>query len=93
VATPDLTRQPRPRRHRQHRAGAQLPCFDGQALADLAAAGLNHPRELARVNVHESMTFGEPYRAIERGELIRGSRDEMWRNAWDMARADSFAPA
>jgi hypothetical protein len=41
------------------------------------AAGPNHP----------------PYRAIERGELIRGARDEMWRNAWDMARADSFAPA
>src|SRR5271166_372676 len=70
-----------------------------QALADLvAAAGLNHPHELKpehfsrRVNVHESMTFAELYPALERGELISGSRDEIWRKAWDMARADSFAP-
>jgi hypothetical protein len=66
--------------------------------ADLAAAaGLNHPHELKpehfsrRVNVHESMTFAELYPALERGELISGSRDEMW--PWDMARADSFAPS
>ncbi len=70
-----------------------------QALADLvAAAGLNHPHELKpehfsrRVNVLESMTFAELYPALERGELISGSRDEIWRKAWDMARADSFAP-
>jgi hypothetical protein len=70
-----------------------------QALADLVAAGLNHPHELKpehfsrRVNVHESMTFAELYPALERGELISGSRDEIWRRAWDMARADSFTPS
>jgi hypothetical protein len=64
---------------------------------------LNHPHELKpehlsrRVNVHESMTFAELHQGLERGELISGSRDGIWRNAWDipgtMARADSFAPA
>ena len=70
------------------------------ALADLvAAAGLNHPHELTpehfsrRVNVHGSETFAELYPALERGELISGSRDEIWRRAWDMARADSFTPS
>ena len=70
-----------------------------QALADLiAAAGLDHPHEFQpehfsrRVNVHKSMTFAELYPALERGELISGSRDEIWRKVWDMARANSFAP-
>jgi hypothetical protein len=39
------------------------------------------------------MTFAELYPALERGELISGSRDEIWRRAWDMARADSFTPS
>ena len=70
------------------------------ALAELiAAAGLNHPHDLKpehlsrRVNVHESMTFAELYPSLKRGELIIGSQDETWRKMWDMAQADSFAPA
>ena len=70
------------------------------ALAELiAAAGLEHPHELKpehlsrRVSVHETMTFAELYPALKRGELITGAHDETWRKAWDMARADTFAPA
>jgi hypothetical protein len=69
------------------------------ALADLvAAAGLNHPHELMpehfsrRANVHESMTFAELYPALKKGELLADAPDDAWRKAWDMARADSFAP-
>ncbi len=71
-----------------------------RALAELiAAAGLEHPHELKpehlsrRVSVHETMTFAELYPALKRGELITGAHDEVWRKAWDMARADSFAPS
>jgi glutamate synthase domain-containing protein 2 len=70
------------------------------ALAELiAAAGLEHPHDLKpehisrRVNVHESMTFAELYPALKRGELIIGAHDPHWQEMWDMARADSFAPA
>jgi glutamate synthase domain-containing protein 2 len=100
VATQDLTRSralvvsDKTERVRNYHASMV------QALADLvAAAGLNHPHELKpehfsrRVNVHESMTFAELYPALERGELISGSRDGIWRKAWNMARADSFAPS
>ena len=71
-----------------------------RALAELiAAAGLEHPHELKpehlsrRVSVHETMTFAELYPALKRGELITGAHDEVWRKAWDMARANSFAPS
>ena len=70
------------------------------ALAELtAAAGLEHPQDFRpehfsrRVSAHETMTFAELYPALERGELIAGARDKRWRGWWDMARADSFAPA
>jgi len=100
VATQDLTRSralvvaDKTERVRNYHASMV------SALADLiAAAGLSHPHELMpehfsrRVNMHESMTFAELYPALKRGELLTGAHDETWRKAWDMARADSFAPA
>jgi glutamate synthase domain-containing protein 2 len=70
------------------------------ALAELtAAAGLDHPHQFQpehfsrRVNVHETMTFAELHPALQPRELIAGALDERWRKSWDMARADSFAPA
>ncbi len=70
------------------------------ALAELvSAAGLDHPHELKpehfsrRVNVHESMTFAELYPSLKRGELITGAHDKRWREMWESAREDSFAPA
>ena len=70
------------------------------ALAELtAAAGLGQPRDFRpehfsrRVSPTESMTFAELYPALKRGELLSGAHDRRWRDSWDMARADSFAPA
>jgi len=70
------------------------------ALAELtAAAGLDHPQDFRpehfsrRVNAHESATYAELYPALRRGELITGAHDKRWRDLWEMARADSFAPA
>src|SRR5271166_1850541 len=64
------------------------------ALAELiAAAGLNHPHELKpehisrRVSVHDSKTFAELYPALRPGELIDGTSDRRFREAWAMARA------
>ena len=71
-----------------------------KALAELVgAAGLDHPRELRphhfmrRVAADRVVTFAEVYRFLEPGELIRGTTDARFRDAWAMARADSFAPA
>jgi glutamate synthase domain-containing protein 2 len=71
-----------------------------KALAELVgAAGLDHPRELRphhfmrRVSPDRVVTFAEVYRFLEPGELIRGTTDPRFRDAWAMARADSFAPA
>ncbi len=71
-----------------------------QALAELtAAADLDHPHEFRpehfsrRVNAHETMTFAELYPSLKRGELVTGAQDKRWREMWEMAQADSFAPA
>jgi glutamate synthase domain-containing protein 2 len=70
------------------------------ALAELtAAAGLDHPNDFhpdhfcRRVSSHEVMTFGELYPGLAEGELLAGARDQKLREAWNMARADSFAIA
>jgi glutamate synthase domain-containing protein 2 len=70
------------------------------ALAELtAAAGLDHPNDFhpdhfcRRVSSHEVMTFGELYPTLAEGELLAGARDQKLREAWNMARPDSFAVA
>jgi len=70
------------------------------ALAELtAAAGLDHPRDFRlehfsrRISESEVRTFAELYPAIAPEELISGARDDRLRSAWDMARAETFAPA
>lgn len=71
-----------------------------KALAELvAAAGLEHPQELKshhfmhRAAPDRTLTFSDLYPQLEPGELIAGARDEKLREAWDKARAGSFAPA
>ena len=68
------------------------------ALAELtAAAGLDHPNDFRpshfcrRVSTHEVMTFAELYPRLTDRELIVGARDQVLREAWDKASADSFA--
>jgi glutamate synthase domain-containing protein 2 len=70
------------------------------ALAELtAAAGLDHPQEFGpehfsrRINANESMTYAELYPALKRGELLTGAHDKRWRDMWDRAWPNSFAPA
>lgn len=71
-----------------------------KALAELvAAAGLEHPHELKthhfmhRAAPDRTVTFCDLYPQLEPGELIAGARDRSLREAWDMARAGSFAAA
>jgi glutamate synthase domain-containing protein 2 len=69
-----------------------------KALGELvAAAGLDHPRELkphhfVRRATHGTVTFAELYRALDPGELLAGTDDPRFRESWVMASAESFAP-
>jgi len=68
-----------------------------QALAELtAAAGLDHPNEFhpmhfcRRISACEVKTFADLYPALKPGELIAGTDDPRFAEAWKMARATSF---
>src|SRR5215471_19168444 len=70
------------------------------ALSELvAAAGLDHPREFMpahfsrRVSPREVVSFDTLYPALRPGELIDGTDDPRFRDAWKMASAGSFRPA
>ena len=70
------------------------------ALSELtAAAGLDHPNDFhpahfcRRVSVRDVMTFAELYPGLTKGELLDGARDELLREAWAMAKVDSFTVA
>ena len=70
------------------------------ALAELlGAAGLEHPQELRpihfsqRSSTTEVCSFAKLYPALGPGELIDGTQDPRFRDAWEMARAESFQPA
>jgi hypothetical protein len=39
------------------------------------------------------LTFAKLYPPLRPGELIDGTSDPRFRDAWQMARADSFQPA
>ena len=71
-----------------------------RSLAELtAAAGLDHPREFQpdhfsrRITANEVMTFKQLYPPLESGELLRGTKDARFAEAWGMARASDFRPA
>jgi hypothetical protein len=38
-------------------------------------------------------SFAQLYPSLRPGELIKGTKDVRFRDAWTMARADSFLPA
>jgi len=70
-----------------------------KALAELiAAAGLTHPSELRpdhimhRAAPDRVVSYAEQYRFLEPGELLAGTSDPRYREAWAAARAESFAP-
>src|ERR1700680_462902 len=68
------------------------------ALTELiAAAGLEHPQQIRpihfsqRSSTTEVQSFAKLYPPLRPGELIDGTSDPRFRDAWAMARADSFA--
>jgi glutamate synthase domain-containing protein 2 len=70
-----------------------------QALAELlGAAGLEHPQDLRPIHFSQRSTttevcsFAKLYPSLRPGELIDGTNDPRYADAWLMARADSFQP-
>ena len=70
------------------------------ALAEVVAAcGLTHPRELRpwhiarRTGTSTVATLDRVYDFLERGELLAGTQNPAFRDAWRRASADSFRPA
>src|SRR3954470_2527426 len=70
------------------------------ALAELiAAAGLDHPQDIRpihftqRVSSTEVKSLAQLYPSLRPGELIDGTEDARFKDAWAMARADQFSPA
>ncbi len=71
-----------------------------KALAELlAAAGLQHPGELRPHHIARRIANGEVrvlsalFPDLEEGELLEGKfRQNIFRTAWPMAQAESFAP-
>jgi glutamate synthase domain-containing protein 2 len=99
VATQDRTRQ------RALVVGDKLPRvanFHASTIESLkeltAAAGLEHPNQFAphhfsrRISAREVMTFAELYPPLKPGELLTGTRDPRFRDAWAMASAKDFRP-
>jgi len=69
------------------------------ALAELiAAAGLDHPRDLTprhfmrRAALDRVVSLAEMYRFLRPGELLTGTDHPQFRDAWEMAQADTFMP-
>jgi glutamate synthase domain-containing protein 2 len=67
------------------------------ALAELvAAAGLDHPREFMpahfsrRISAREVVTYDALYPTLREGELLDGTDDPRFRDAWKRASATSF---
>ena len=71
-----------------------------KALAEvIAAAGLDHPSELQpwhfskRLGAARVQTLDQIYRFLQPGELLEGTEDPLFKDAWRMARSESFLPA
>jgi glutamate synthase domain-containing protein 2 len=70
------------------------------ALAELiAAAGLDHPQQIRsihfsqRTSTTEVQSFARLYPSLRPGELIDGTSDPRFREAWAMAQAETFTAA
>ena len=71
-----------------------------KALSEVvASAGLDHPGQLRphhfskRVSPNQVMTYAEIDRFLHPGELINGTEDPRFKQAWAMARAETFIAA
>lgn len=65
----------------------------------IAAAGLEHPQQLRpihfsqRTSTTDVKSFAQLYPALRPGELLEGTEDPRFRDAWRMAQAETFQPA
>jgi glutamate synthase domain-containing protein 2 len=63
-----------------------------------AAAGLDHPNEFKpqhfshRTSTNEVRTFADLYPSLRSGELLQGTDDPRFRDAWKLASATDFRP-
>lgn len=71
-----------------------------RALAEvLGAAGLDHPADLRPYHISKRTALGrvetleETYHFLAPGELLSGTDDARFKDAWTRARSDSFSPA
>src|SRR5262249_23233589 len=71
-----------------------------KALSEvIAAAGLEHPQELRpwhfskRLSAERVERFDRLYNFLKPGELLTGTDDARFTDSWQIARANSFAPA
>ena len=65
----------------------------------IAAAGLEHPQQLRpihfsqRTSTTQVRSFAQLYPELRPGELLEGTADPRFSDAWRLARADTFQPA
>ena len=99
VATQDKTRQ---RALVVEDKASRVANFHKETLmalgALIGAAGLEHPSDLRAHHFvtraeDTTLTFRELYGGLEPGELLAGTDNPRYRDAWMLARADTFAPA
>jgi glutamate synthase domain-containing protein 2 len=70
-----------------------------RALAELiAAAGLEHPSEIRPIHLSqrlsgtEVVSFAQLYPQLQPGQLLSGTDNTWFAEAWEMAQAETFAP-
>jgi hypothetical protein len=100
VATQDPTRGRAIDVHDKSQRVASFHRETVKALAEIVgAAGLSHPGQLTghfitrRVSAEKTACFAELYPVLAKGELLAGTADPRFRDAWAIARAETFTPA
>jgi glutamate synthase domain-containing protein 2 len=99
VATQDRTRQRALVVSDKQERVANFHAATLHSLIELtAAAGLDHPNDFRphhfwrRISASEVMTYAQLYPELQPGELLTGTNDSRFRDAWAMARTTDFRP-
>jgi glutamate synthase domain-containing protein 2 len=99
VATQDRTRQRALVVSDKQTRVANFHAATLHSLVELtAAAGLDHPNEFdlhhfsRRISASEVKTFNQLYPTLQPGELLSGTDDVRFRDAWAIAQASDFRP-